>query len=315
MSGEGKRPHYGLLDTVRGVCILSMVAYHGMYDLVDIFGLPSAWYTGLPGYIWQQSICWTFILLSGMCWQLSRRHVKRGLLLVGCGAAITAVTWLVMPSQRILYGVLNLLGLSALLLIPLDKVFRKIPAWAGLGGALLLFALTKNVSRGSLGFEGLVLCRLPSWLYATDSFGGGGVPLPQLLEHGLLPPAALVFPVLRGVLFVEPAGQEPPGQGAAAARPAPPKLFGAAQPCHLPYPPARADGGVHRPGADSGLTEPKKACGRGGCKPFLLGGGQRSSWAVTLRLMAHKIPLTEAMLMLWSMPTPKTVSPLWRSWM
>ena len=114
MSGEGKRPHYGLLDTVRGVCILSMVAYHGMYDLVDIFGLPSAWYTGLPGYIWQQSICWTFILLSGMCWQLSRRHVKRGLLLVGCGAAITLITWLVMPSQRILYGVLNLLGLSAL---------------------------------------------------------------------------------------------------------------------------------------------------------------------------------------------------------
>ena len=179
MSGEGKRPHYGLLDTVRGVCILSMVAYHGMYDLVDIFGLPSAWYTGLPGYIWQQSICWTFILLSGLCWQLSRRHVKRGLLLVGCGAAITLITWLVMPSQRILYGVLNLLGLSALLLIPLDKVFRKIPAWAGLGGALLLFALTKNVSRGSLGFEGLVLCRLPRWLYATDLLAVVGFPCPS----------------------------------------------------------------------------------------------------------------------------------------
>ena len=83
-----------------------------------LFGLPSAWYTGLPGYIWQQSICWTFILLSGMCWQLSRHHVKRGLLLVGCGAAISLITWLAMPSQRILYGVLNLLGLSALLLIP-----------------------------------------------------------------------------------------------------------------------------------------------------------------------------------------------------
>ena len=187
MSGEGKRPHYGLLDTVRGVCILSMVAYHGMYDLVDIFGLPSAWYTGLPGYIWQQSICWTFILLSGMCWQLSRRHVKRGLLLVGCGAAITLITWLVMPSQRILYGVLNLLGLSALLLIPLDKVFRKIPAWAGLGGALLLFALTKNVSRGSLGFEGLVLCRLPRWLYATDLFAVAGFPSPTFWSTDYFP--------------------------------------------------------------------------------------------------------------------------------
>lgn len=187
MSGEGKRPHYGLLDTVRGVCILSMVAYHGMYDLVDIFGLPSAWYTGLPGYIWQQSICWTFILLSGMCWQLSRRHVKRGLLLVGCGAAITLITWLVMPSQRILYGVLNLLGLSALLLIPLDKVFRKIPAWAGLGGALLLFALTKNVARGSLGFEGLVLCQLPRWLYATDRLAVVGFPSPSFWSTDYFP--------------------------------------------------------------------------------------------------------------------------------
>lgn len=187
MSGEGKRPHYGLLDTVRGVCILSMVAYHGMYDLVDIFGLPSAWYTGLPGYIWQQSICWTFILLSGLCWQLSRRHVKRGLLLVGCGAAITLITWLVMPSQRILYGVLNLLGLSALLLIPLDKVFRKIPAWAGLVGALLLFALTKNVSRGSLGFEGLVLCRLPRWLYATDLLAVVGFPSPSFWSTDYFP--------------------------------------------------------------------------------------------------------------------------------
>lgn len=187
MSPKGNRPHYGLLDTVRGVCILSMVAYHGMYDLVDIFGLPSAWYTGLPGYIWQQSICWTFILLSGMCWQLSRHHVKRGLLLVGCGAAISLITWLAMPSQRILYGVLNLLGLSALLLIPCDKVFRKIPAWAGLVGALLLFALTKNVSRGSLGFEGLVLCQLPSWLYVTDLLAVAGFPSPGFWSTDYFP--------------------------------------------------------------------------------------------------------------------------------
>lgn len=187
MSPKGNRPHYGLLDTVRGVCILSMVAYHGMYDLVDIFGLPSAWYTGLPGYIWQQSICWTFILLSGMCWQLSRHHVKRGLLLVGCGAAISLITWLAMPSQRILYGVLNLLGLSALLLIPLDKLFRKVPAWAGLGGALLLFALTKNVSRGSLGFEGLVLCPLPEWLYVTDLLAVAGFPSPTFWSTDYFP--------------------------------------------------------------------------------------------------------------------------------
>ena len=187
MQTEAKRPHYDLLDTVRGLCILSMVAYHGMYDLVDIIGLGAPWYTGLPGYIWQQSTCWTFILLSGMCWQLSRHHVKRGLLLVGCGAAITLVTGWVMPSQRILYGVLNLLGLSALLLIPLEKVFRKIPAWAGLAGVLLLFALTRNVSRGSLGFEGLVLCPLPEWLYTTDLFAVVGFHSPSFWSTDYFP--------------------------------------------------------------------------------------------------------------------------------
>lgn len=164
-----------------------MVAYHGMYDLVDIFGVPAPWYSGLPGYVWQQSICWTFILLSGMCWQLSRHHLRRGLILVGCGAAITLVTWVVMPGQRILYGVLNLLGLSALLLIPLDKVFRKIPAWAGLVGALLLFALTRNVSRGSLGFEGLVLWELPGWLYTTDLLAVAGLPSPAFWSTDYFP--------------------------------------------------------------------------------------------------------------------------------
>lgn len=187
MIRQEKRPHYGLLDTVRGICLLSMIAYHGMYDLVDIFGLPSAWYMGTPGYLWQQSICWTFILLSGMCWQLSRHHVKRGLLLVGCGAAITLVTMVVMPSQRILYGVLNLLGLSALLLIPLDKVFQKISPWAGLMGAVLLFALTKNVYRGSLGFEGLVLCQLPDGLYFTDALAVLGFPSPSFWSTDYFP--------------------------------------------------------------------------------------------------------------------------------
>lgn len=184
----GETPlRYHLLDTVRGICLLSMVAYHGMYDLVDIFRLPAPWYNEWPGYLWQQSICWTFILLSGMCWRLSHRHLKRGLLLVGCGAAITLVTWLVMPSQRILYGVLNLLGLSALLMIPLDKVFRRLPAWAGLLEALAVFFLTRNVSRGSLGFEGLVLCPLPAWLYATDVTAVLGFPSPTFWSTDYFP--------------------------------------------------------------------------------------------------------------------------------
>ena len=187
MTAQETPSRYQLLDTLRGLCLLSMVAYHGMYDLVDIFGLPSSWYWGLPGYLWQQSICWTFILLSGMCWQLSRHHLKRGLILVGCGAAITLVTLVVMSSQRILYGVLNLLGLCALLMIPLHKAFQKLPPWAGFFGALLLFFVTRNISRGSLGFEGLVLCQLPAWLYQTDVTAVLGFPSPSFWSTDYFP--------------------------------------------------------------------------------------------------------------------------------
>lgn len=138
-----------------------MIGFHAAYDLVNLFGLPIPWLTELPGYLWQQSICWTFILLSGFCWGLSRRPVRHGLLLVGCGALITLVTYVVMPSELIQYGVLTLLGLSALLLTALHALFSKlrwhIPAAVGLGLSLPLLLLTRHISIGSLGLDRPIL--------------------------------------------------------------------------------------------------------------------------------------------------------------
>ena len=200
MNAQTKKPHYGLLDLVRGVCILSMVAYHAMYDLVNLKGFTAPWFHGAPGHVWQQSICWTFILLSGLCWQLSRRHGKRGLLLVGCGALITAVTYFVMPGELILYGVLNLLGLSALLLIPLDRLFQicRLPAWAGLTGALLLFFVLRGVPEGYLGFEGLRLFELPGTLYQFDALAVLGLPPMSFYSSDYFPLVPWFFLFLAG---------------------------------------------------------------------------------------------------------------------
>ena len=56
---------YAGLDTLRGVTLVSMMAYHACWDLVYIFGMDWDWYGSFGAYLWQQSICWTFILLSG----------------------------------------------------------------------------------------------------------------------------------------------------------------------------------------------------------------------------------------------------------
>ena len=161
----GRARRIAALDTLRGLMLVSMIAYHACWDLVYLFHRDWDWYRGTGAYIWQQSICWTFILLSGFCWQMGRHPLRRGLTVFGCGAAVSAVTLLFMPEERILFGVLTLIGSSMLLMIPVEKAARRIPVGAGLALSLALFALLRNVNRGTLGFEGLVLAELPAGLY------------------------------------------------------------------------------------------------------------------------------------------------------
>ena len=157
-----------LLDALRGFLILHMIAFHGMWNLVYLFGIRAPWYTAAPGYIWQQFICWSFILLSGFCWSMSRNHLKRGLLVFGGGAVVSLVTCVLMPENRILFGILTCIGSCVLLMIPAEKLLRKIPAGIGAAGCFLLFALLRNCSKGTLGFEKLVICPLPDALYRSN---------------------------------------------------------------------------------------------------------------------------------------------------
>lgn len=157
-----------LLDALRGFLLLHMIVFHGMWNLVYLFGISAPWYTGTSGYIWQQFICWSFILLSGFCWSMSWNHVKRGLLVFCGGAVVSLVTCTVMPESRILFGILTCIGSCMLLLIPLEKILKRIPAPIGVVLSFGLFFLLRNCGNGTLGFEDFVLCTLPQWLYRND---------------------------------------------------------------------------------------------------------------------------------------------------
>ena len=158
------KDRWALLDNLRGLNLVSMIAYHACWDLVYLFGHDWAWYRSLGAFLWQQSICWTFILLSGFCVCLGHRPLRRGLEVSAAGAAVTAVTLAVMPENRILCGVLTLLGACMITTGLLDGWLRRIPAPAGAAGSLLLFLLTRNVNRGYLGFASFHLA-LPEELY------------------------------------------------------------------------------------------------------------------------------------------------------
>lgn len=153
------------LDTIRGITLLSMMLYHTCWDLVFLFGKKIPGYSGLGGYVWQQSICWTFILLAGFCWSLGSHHLKRGLIVFGSGILITFVTLLVMPESRVIFGVLTLIGSCMLLLIPMEKLLLKLRAEIGLAGSFLLFLLFRNVNTGYLGSGNWNILKLPDGFY------------------------------------------------------------------------------------------------------------------------------------------------------
>lgn len=167
------------LDGLRGLTMLSMMAYHACWDLVYLFRADWAWYRGSGAYLWQQSICWTFILLSGFCWSMGRRPLRRGLTVFAAGAAVTAVTVLFMPADQIWFGVLTLIGSAMVLTVPLDRLTRRLPAGAGLAACALLFALTRNVNRGTFGFEGAVIGTVPPALYRNRLTAYLGFPGPD----------------------------------------------------------------------------------------------------------------------------------------
>ena len=115
------------LDALRGVCILGMVAVHGIYDATELYGLLN--WTYPPLFLLVKD--WggvAFLLLSGVCATLGRDSTRRGLVVFGSGMLITAVTaagfflGLIDGSLVISFGVLHCLGLSMVLW----PIFRKL---------------------------------------------------------------------------------------------------------------------------------------------------------------------------------------------
>lgn len=156
-----------LLDEFRGFLVIHMIAYHFIWDLVYLHGKNWAWYMSDLGDNWGQMICRCFILLSGFCWQLGKKPLKRGLLVYVGGFVVTVVTLLVEPESKVIFGILTLLGSAMILMIPLDLICRRIPPVIGMIVSYGLFEFTYYLYRGYLGFGKHVWLELPKSWYAN----------------------------------------------------------------------------------------------------------------------------------------------------
>lgn len=189
---------YCFLDNLRGLVFISMALFHTMWDLTALFGWDAPWFSGMPGYVWQQSILYSFVLISGFCWGLGRRQLRRGLEVFGCGLLVTAVTALAMPQEAVYFGVLSFMGAAMIVLVPFRGLLAKAPAWAGLLLSAALFVLARDIPRGALGFEGLDICSLPSALYANWATTALGFQMPGFASTDYVPFLPWIFLYLAG---------------------------------------------------------------------------------------------------------------------
>jgi len=157
----------GLLDEVRGFCIVLMVLYHGAFDLIYIFGID------IPAFHWpilhfaQPFVAGIFIFLSGIACRYSHSNLKRGVIALALGLVMSGVTIYFMHDLAIYFGILHLLGSSMILYALLQRALDKLPALGGLLLFALLCLLTWGVPSHYVGIPGLLTWPLPASLYTV----------------------------------------------------------------------------------------------------------------------------------------------------
>ena len=164
-----------ILDALRGICVVLMVIYHGLYLMSQYFtfgsGFAARWFDALEPM--QMIVASMFIMISGFSAQLSVKPMLRAWLLVCIAAVISGVTILILPRMgiprtEIWFGILHMLACGKLIYAYGKKVFNKLGGFIGLPLCLFLFFYTAPVGQRFFSILGLFRINLPAALYEND---------------------------------------------------------------------------------------------------------------------------------------------------
>jgi uncharacterized membrane protein len=122
-----KSSRFWEIDSLRGIAIILMIVSNLMTDIAffGILGIDA--YSGFWLYF-ARLVVSMFILLAGISLSLSysrirkrkpgeirKKYFLRGVKIFGAGMLITLVTWVFIPANFVLFGILHLIGISIIL--------------------------------------------------------------------------------------------------------------------------------------------------------------------------------------------------------
>lgn len=166
------------MDELRGFAVFCMVFYHGFYTLAYLYHVQAGMVLlrfFMPAEPWFAGL---FMLISGISSDLSHSNLARGFKLFGVALAVTLVTYLAVPEDLIVFGILHFLSVCMILyglLKPFADRFRF--SWAAVAACALLFLLTRGVPLGYVGLSPRLGVLLPGslsqagWLFPLGIYG------------------------------------------------------------------------------------------------------------------------------------------------
>ena len=185
------------LDEVRGFAIICMVFYHLGYLLVDVYSINIPFFYSNWMNILRDFFIALFVFISGCACHFSRNNLKRGVYCVGAGLLITAATWIFMPQQLIVFGILHMLGCCMILYHFLQYPLKKIHSYIAVPLFIALFFFTWNIIHGYLGFPPLGL-KLPQQWYTSEIFFIFGITSPSFFSADYFPLFPWLFLFIAG---------------------------------------------------------------------------------------------------------------------
>lgn len=175
-SRDGGSPNrrVSVLDTFRGLVILSMIGFHACYDMVYLLGWSIPWFSdGTFQDVWRCSISWSFLLLAGWMTSCSRSNARRALRYGVVAVVVFLATYITRIDTPVSFGIIYCMAASTALYALLEPGLNRLSRTQSIIAGIILclaFLLLRDVPRHAYPVTGLSWLGFPSPTFASGDY-------------------------------------------------------------------------------------------------------------------------------------------------
>ena len=160
-----------LLDTLRGLLLVSMIAFHATYDAAYIYGYDVPWFLD-PAIqsVWRASISWSFLFLAGWMTSFSRNNLRRAGVYGAAALLVWSATTVAALDTPINFGILFCMFSCTLIWTMAKWALCRVPSALGVVVCLALFAVLWDVPHQTYDFPGLAWLGLPNASFSSGDY-------------------------------------------------------------------------------------------------------------------------------------------------